>query len=307
LNREYNNVYRAEGCNSGWWRSEYRKSPGNFSDITSANELQPDVHWSDDRTAAGALLQDVDLDREHGHVQLRHDHPMMAVLRAHKVAVAGLCMAAGLGILGTLVVLGLFSGSASAVELPPVARQMRAFAAPPVQPEALPANVATGLERMADPRTYGAPILGETRRLRGDLGANRVGLFAVPTTGGVVCFLVNERTYVGSCASEFSLAEGNVAVALYYGEDVPITVAGLASDDVKRVSVVVDGRPRPASLKNNVLFWQSDSAVITRGSLDELRVGQRRRLVSHDRDTVATGLRRPASQRGSSRRLRGFA
>jgi hypothetical protein len=38
LNREYNNVYRAEGCNSGWWRSEYRKSPGNFSDITSANE-----------------------------------------------------------------------------------------------------------------------------------------------------------------------------------------------------------------------------------------------------------------------------
>lgn len=38
LNREYNNVYRAEGCSGGWWRSEYRQSPGNFSDITSANE-----------------------------------------------------------------------------------------------------------------------------------------------------------------------------------------------------------------------------------------------------------------------------
>lgn len=199
---------------------------------------------------------------------------MMAALRSHKVAAAGLCMAAGLGILGTLAVLGLFSGSASAVELPPVARQMRAFAAPPLQPGALPANVATGLERMADPRTHGAPILGETRRLRGDLGANRVGLFAVPTTGGVVCFLVNENPYVGSCASEFSRAQGNVAVALYFGGGVPFTVAGLASDEVTGVTVVVDGQPRAASLKNNVFFWQSDSATVTRESLNELRVEQ---------------------------------
>lgn len=199
---------------------------------------------------------------------------MIETLRSHKVAAAGVCMAAGLGILGTLVVLGLLSGSASAVELPPVAKEMRAFAAPPLQPGALPANVATGLERMADPRTHGAPILGEARRLRGDLGANRVGLFAVPTTGGVVCFLVNERTYVGSCASEFSRAQGNVAVALYFGEGVPFTVAGLASDEVKGVSVVVNGQPRAASLENNVFFWQSDSATVTRDSLNELRVEQ---------------------------------
>jgi hypothetical protein len=183
-------------------------------------------------------------------------------------------MAAGLGILGTLVVLGLFTGSASAVELPPVARQMRAFAAPPLQPGALPATVPTGLQRMADPRVHGVPILEETRRLRGDLGANHVGLFAAPTTGGVVCFLIDEETYVGSCASEFSRAQGNVAAALYYGEGVPFTVAGLASDDVKAVSVVVSGRPQAASLENNVFFWQSDSAAIDRDSLEELRVQQ---------------------------------
>jgi len=200
--------------------------------------------------------------------------PIVGALHSHKVAVTGLCMAAGLGIAGTLVVLGLFSGSASAVELPPVARQMRAFSAPPLQPGALPANVATGLERMADPRSHGAPILGETRRLRGDLGANRVALFAAPTMGGVVCFLVNEKTYVGSCASEFSRAQGSIAVALYYGERVPFTVAGLASDDVKGVSVVVGGRPRAASLENNVFFWQSASPDVTRDSLEEIRVEQ---------------------------------
>jgi hypothetical protein len=200
--------------------------------------------------------------------------PKIAVLRSHKVAAAGVCVAAGVGILGALVVLGLLSSSASAVELPPVAKEMRAFATPPLQPDALPANVATGLERMADPRSHGAPILGEARRLRANLGSSHVGLFAVPTTGGAVCFLVNERTYVGSCASEFSRAQGNVAVALYFGEGVPFTVAGLASDEVTGVSVVVNGQPRAASLENNVFFWQSDSAAVSRDSLSELRVEQ---------------------------------
>lgn len=32
--RVYNAVYREHGCNSGWWEVHYRKSPGNFSDIT---------------------------------------------------------------------------------------------------------------------------------------------------------------------------------------------------------------------------------------------------------------------------------
>ena len=117
-------------------------------------------------------------------------------------------------------------------------------------------------------------MLGEARRLRGNLGTNHVALFAAPTSGGVVCFLVDERTYVGSCASEFSRAQGSIAVALYYGEGVPFTVAGLASDDVKGVSVVVGGQPRAASLENNVFFWQSDSAAVTRDSLDGLRVVQ---------------------------------
>jgi hypothetical protein len=38
LDREYNRVYRAEDCSSGWWRSEYRQSPGGAGDVTSANE-----------------------------------------------------------------------------------------------------------------------------------------------------------------------------------------------------------------------------------------------------------------------------
>ncbi len=38
LHREYNSVFRTPDCSGGWWRAEYRKSPGNYADITAANE-----------------------------------------------------------------------------------------------------------------------------------------------------------------------------------------------------------------------------------------------------------------------------
>jgi hypothetical protein len=116
--------------------------------------------------------------------------------------------------------------------------------------------------------------MGEVRLLHDNLGATRVGLFAAPTERGAVCFLINERTYSGTCASEFPSEHGNLVISLYWGEGVPFTVAGLASDDVRSVSVVVDGQAQRSVLRNNVFFWQSDSENVTRESLDEIRAEQ---------------------------------
>lgn len=193
-------------------------------------------------------------------------------LPSPKVAVAGVTLAAGIGTLAAVVLLAVFSGPASAVDLPPVARQMHAFTAPPLRPGALPLNVRAGLQGLADPASQGSPRFDQARLLREGLGVNRVGLYAVPTTGGVVCFLINERTYAATCASEFSSGQGRVAAMLFSGEGTPFTVAGLAPDSVEGVSVVVNGQVRTASLRDNVFFWQSDSPSITRESLDELRV-----------------------------------
>ncbi len=195
---------------------------------------------------------------------------MMTTLRSSRVA-ALVAFAAAVGVLATLAVLGAFSGSASAFELPPVAKQMRAFEDLPLRSDALPANVRAGLDRLSDPRSYGSPVPGQVRLLRDNLGINHVGVFAVPTTGGAVCFLVNERTYVATCAPEFSRAQGNLVISLYSGEGVPFTVTGLASDEVASVSVIVDGNPQPATLGNNVFFWQSDSKTVIRDSLDEIQ------------------------------------
>lgn len=103
---------------------------------------------------------------------------------------------------------------------------------------------------------------------------NRVGVYAALTARGAVCFLVNERTYVATCAPESSRTQGNVVAALYFAEGVPFTVAGLASDEVTSVTVSVNGSAQKSTLENNVFFWQSQSESITRDSLHEIQVEQ---------------------------------
>lgn len=199
---------------------------------------------------------------------------MMTESRSHNRTVALLAFAAAVGALAALAVLGAFSRSASAFELPPVAKKMRAFTAPPLQQATVPPNLRTGLDRLSDPQSTGSAILTEVRLLRDNVGVNRVGVFAVPTTGGAVCLLVNERTYVATCAPEFSRRQGNLVIALYSGEGVPFTVAGLASDEVKSVAVEVNGHAQQSTLENNVFFWQSESESVTRESLNAIRAEQ---------------------------------
>lgn len=205
---------------------------------------------------------------------LRQHCPMIRGARAHRLQLAAIAMVAAFGCVTALVMLGATSRSASAVELPPVAKKMRAFGAPPLQESALPSNVRVALDRLPDLEIHGSARLNQVRLLRQHLGTHRVGLYALPTSEGAVCFIVNEQTYYGTCTAEFSLGQGNLLTALYLAEEVPFTIAGLASDDVTSVSAVVDGQTRTVSLKKNVFFWQSDSIDVTRENLDELRVEQ---------------------------------
>jgi hypothetical protein len=172
-----------------------------------------------------------------------------------------------------LVVRSALSASASGVDGPPVTR-ISAFAAPPVGRAVLPQNVRVGLDGLSNRKSHGDVVLADARLLGHKLGINRVSVYAAPTTEGAVCVLFDERTYVATCASEFSSAQGNLISALYWGEGVPFTVAGLAADEVESVTVVLNGEARPASLSNNVFFWQSESANVSRESLDQIRAEQ---------------------------------
>jgi hypothetical protein len=154
----------------------------------------------------------------------------------------------------------VFGGSAEAVELPPVAQQMGVFAGPPVPDTELP-PVVRAAQANHNRRGPGVIIPGQTRRLADGLGINRVGIYALPTTGGHVCFVVSEGTYAATCVDSLERDLGNVQWVNYSGETMPQTIAGIASDSARDVKVIVTGEAQKATLSRNSFFWQGEAGV----------------------------------------------
>ncbi len=163
---------------------------------------------------------------------------------------------------------------AGAIELPAVAEQMRVFASAPVALEDVPEVVEKAERRLPARAGHGSAMPGQVRRLGRDLGQNGVAAFAFPTTGGAVCILVAEATYAATCVDSFERRSGNVRWMIYSGESSPQTVAGLASNTVANVKVVVDGAIEEARLADNLFFWQSENDAVAREAIEALLVTQ---------------------------------
>lgn len=109
------------------------------------------------------------------------------------------------------------------------------------------------------------------RRLRSHLGSTDADLYAFQTSGGATCFvLVGE---VGACPKSANDGSPGLQWTIGGGHDeVPSSLVGIASDDVARVDLVVDGKDIPTSLRNNVVFAEYPNsarrAVITIHRLD---------------------------------------
>jgi hypothetical protein len=166
------------------------------------------------------------------------------------------------GAVAAATVLGAFHDSATAVDLPPVARQMSAFTKqPPLSASAVPASVKQFEDMVTGRAGYGAARSDQVRLLARGLGRHGVNVYGFPTAGGAVCYVVEEATYVASCAPRFHADDGNVVYGTYSGLGTPQTVMGVAPDGVKAVAVVVKGAPVSATLRNNVFFWQAPDGV----------------------------------------------
>lgn len=198
-------------------------------------------------------------------------------MRAHaydtKWQFGTLAVAALAGIVLAVAILAGFLGEgASAVRLPAVADEMSAFKDPPLESEEVPEVVRRAEEHLGQ-AGHGAVIPGQVRRLAGGLERNGVGVYAFPTSGGAICVVVSEETYAATCVDSFSRADANVRPLIYSGEGSPVAIAGLATDDVRSVQVVVNGLPQKAALRDNAFYWQSDEGV-TRADVKGLRVRQ---------------------------------
>jgi hypothetical protein len=180
-------------------------------------------------------------------------------VRSVKVALVVASLA--FGALAAATILGAFD-SASAVDLPPVAKQMSAFANQrALDASAVPASVKQFEDSVTARAGYGAARRDQVRLLARGLGRHGVSVYAFPTVGGAVCYVVDEATYVASCAPRFHADNGNVVYGTYSGLGTPQTVMGVAPDSVKGVSVVVNGAAMPATLTHNVFFWQAPAGV----------------------------------------------
>jgi hypothetical protein len=131
--------------------------------------------------------------------------------------------------------------------------------------------------RATDPEQAKARV----RRLRSHLGRTDADLYAFRTSGGATCFvLVGE---VGACPKSANDGSPGLQWTIGGGHDeVPSNLVGIASDDVARVDLVVDGKDIPTSLRNNVVFAEYPSsarqAVITIHRSDDSQTAVQVRL-----------------------------
>jgi hypothetical protein len=135
--------------------------------------------------------------------------------------------------------------------------------------DVFPAAVARALDYLPDPR-MGSAIGGEVRQLFADAGRNRVSLYAFPTTNGYVCYVLTESASPGSCVGRFARNQP-IAWSVYSGETVSPSIAGLVSDEVVSVEVVVKGTERSALLAHGAFFYQPRDATAI-ADFDGLRV-----------------------------------
>jgi hypothetical protein len=176
-------------------------------------------------------------------------------------------VAAGIGLALVLLHVGR---DATAVELPPVARDMAAaFAAPIVPDSELPKAVADAQDFLPRP---GRALPNQTRRIGHALGKNSVDVYVFPTTQGKVCSVVTESAAMGGCVPSFHLVKGEVASAVYSGETAPQTVMGLASNRVAAISVRVGDHLETVAVTRNTFFWQAPTSNVTRGDIKGLLV-----------------------------------
>ena len=102
-------------------------------------------------------------------------------------------------------------------------------------------------------RTDPARALSDVRVLRSGLGSSKASVYAFRSASGSPCFILTG--YGGTCAQDPRDGMPGLHWTIGGGHDaVPSVLVGIASDDVSRVELRVDGTAVPVSLANNTVF-----------------------------------------------------
>ena len=106
-----------------------------------------------------------------------------------------------------------------------------------------------------DPHVVGPSRDGaqKLRKLRSDLGRGHLGLYALRSKTGSVCFILEKDSAL--CPARITAGSPGLLWTIGGGtEAVPGSLAGVASDPVKAVELTIDGNRIPVTLENNAVF-----------------------------------------------------
>jgi hypothetical protein len=137
---------------------------------------------------------------------------------------------------------------------PGVSAGVAALARPAEAPVTIPQEVRRFVEHMARmTRTDPTQALGDLRVLRSGLGSGKASIYAFRSTSGSPCFILTG--YGGTCAQDPRDGMPGLHWTIGGGHDSsPSVLVGIASDDVRRVELRVDGVAVPVSLVRNAIF-----------------------------------------------------
>jgi hypothetical protein len=144
---------------------------------------------------------------------------------------------------------------------PGVTAGVAALAGPARAPATIPQEVRRFVEHMARmTRTDPTQALGDLRVLRSGLGSSNATVYAFRSTSGSPCFILTG--YGGTCAQDPRDGMPGLHWTIGGGHDsTPSVLVGIASDDVRRIELRIDGVTVPASLVRNTVFAEFDATA----------------------------------------------
>ena len=160
----------------------------------------------------------------------------------------------------------------------PLAETLAVFARARRPTDTLPVGAAAAFAALGDQEQAGAgvrpgtPDAARSRLLLSDVGSWHGAIYAAPTAGGNVCYLVTAGPE--GCATGFTQAFP-VGVMIFdpdaLGDGASAAITGLVPNDVRSVTVIVNGVGHPARVANNAYFYQLPAG--TAASPDALLIG----------------------------------
>ena len=144
---------------------------------------------------------------------------------------------------------------------PGVSAGVAALARPAQVPAVVPEEVRRFVDHMArTTRTDPVQALARLRVLRSGLGSSKASVYAFRSSSGSPCFVLTG--YGGACAQDPRDGMPGLHWTIGGGHDsVPSVLVGVASDDVSRVELRVDGTAVPVSLESNAVFAEFPQAA----------------------------------------------